>query len=302
MKARPILRRESKAPVNGKEISEGEKTYLEYLIENEPLLHEPFGILVDNDALPGDYVGKATVAHANSSQIQWGRILRHVSQVINFYQVERDVVEASVVTTVDGALKISAPYHLSRRKRHAVLLKPMRESCVQKAIFRRTGNSSDPATSWKLTAVSVGCGGTEKSELEINLLRLRGSDDISYQILSPLAQTYSLNGSGITAPPVGALQQTNVEVKIRSQEMEQNTVVLRYAQGDDQTSRTQLQFLADAAEGAGYVQTYYGTFSADCEAGMRSIVVEAVLRSSLYDTGAPVSTSYWVFPVRVHRL
>lgn len=301
MRAGRVVSRQQTSQSVWRGIREEEKTYFEYLIENQPLLHEPLGVLIDGDALPPGYVGKQTDPHGSSAHIQWGRVLRHVAQTVNFHQSERDVVEASLVSTLEGALKISAPYHLSRRKRHAVLFKPFRETYVQKVLFRRISNSSDPEKSWKLVAVSVGMGGTEKSDVEIDLLRLRGMDEIGYQIQSPLLQMYSLNGTGQAAPLLATERQAEVEVRIRSQEMEQNMVVLRSAVGDDEVIRTQLQYLADRPEGAGYFQTYCGRCTTGNEPKLQSLVVESVSRSSLFDTGAPVQTSYWVFPVKIQE-
>lgn len=297
---RVVSRRKTSQSV-WKGIREEEKTYFEYLIENQPLLHEPFGVLIDGDALPAEYMGKQVECHGSTTQILWGRVLRNLAQNVYFHQSEKDVVEASIVTTLEGALKISAPYHLSRRRRHAVLFKPFRETCVQKVVFKRLNHSSDPEKAWKLATVSVGMGGTEKSEVEIDLLRLRGVDDVGYQIQSPLLQTYSLNGTGPTAPLLASGRETEIEVRIRSQEMEQNMVVLRSATADESVMRAQLQYLADHPDGTGFFQTYCGKCTVGNEPQLQTLAVELVSRSSLLDTGAPVQTSYWIFPVKIQE-
>jgi hypothetical protein len=279
-------------------IRDVERVYFEYLIENEPLLQAAVGSLMDGDAYPTDYVGKGSAVHPNSAQISWGRIVREISQTTTFQPLEDGLVEASVVTSFEGALKISAPYHLSRRKRHAVLYKPFRETCVQKVFFRRVGNFTDPEKAWKLVAVSVGKGGTETSEVDIEAVQVRGTDEIGYQIRVPLVQTFSLNGSGVTAPLLATERETDVEVQLRSKEMEQSIVVLRAA-FDDTEVRTQLLFRADAQQDAQFIQTYSGTCIVGKGRGYRSLVVEAVQRSSLFETGGSVCTSYWLFPVSI---
>jgi hypothetical protein len=281
-----------------KGIREEEKTYFEYLIENEPLLQEPFGMLIDGEALPAEYCGKQMLHHISPASIQWGRIVRNIHQTVNFQQIDRDLVEAVLMTTLEGALKISAPYHLSRRRRHAVLFKPFCESCVQKVTFRRSGNSADPERAWRLDAVSVGVGGTEHPEVEIDLLRVRGADDVGYQVQSPLLQMLHLNDAEDSASPLVQERQLEVEVRIRSREMEQNMVVLRSAADDDTVWRTQLQYLADNPDGAGYLQTYCGSSSVAHQGRFRAMVVESILRSSLFDTGAPVQTCYWIVPLK----
>jgi len=218
---------------------------------------------------------------------------------VNLHQIEHDVVEAALITKLEGVVKISAPYHLSRRRRHAVLFKPFRETCVQQVMFRRIGNSSDPARAWVLVAVSVGVGGTEHTEVEIDLLRLRGADDVGYQIQSPMLQMVHLNGAEDTAPRLAADRQVEVEVRLRSREMEQNMVVLRWTAGDETLWRTQLHYLADNPDGAGYLQTYCGSSSAANGCSIRALVVESVSRSSLFEPGAPVQTSYWIVPVKL---
>jgi hypothetical protein len=87
-----------------------------------------------------------------------------------------------------------------------------------------------------------------------------------------------------------------LDVKVRSKEMEHNIIVLRSATDSDAIVRNQLQFESDIREEADYCQSYRGTFSPAAMPLSRSLVAEAVLRSSLYDTGAAVSTCFWVFP------
>lgn len=279
-----------------KGVSDKERTYFEYLIQNEPLLQDYIGMLIDGDALPIDYSSKSVVPSENTSQIQWGRVVRNISQTINFERVERDVVEGSITTMLEGAVKISAPYHLSRRKHHAVLFKPFKETCIRKAYFQRRGNTSDVAKAWKLVAVSAGKGGTEDNDVEIEALELRWGENGQYQIQSPFNHPFTFNQDDAPAHQSVANNDFRIELKVRSNEMEQNMIVVRSLLEGEGTQRKQLLFQTDTREEGNYCQTYLGTFPTGIEQRVHNLVVEAVLRSSLYDTGAPVCTSFWVFP------
>lgn len=292
----PVL----KSPLRGTvSLAEKERLYFEYTIENEPHLQDDLGILIDGDAFPIDYSGNSAEHHLNSSHIQWGRVIRNISQNISFERVERNSVEASIITTLDGALKISAPYHLSRRKRHAVLFKPFQESCTRKAYFERVGNSADVAKAWKLVAISAGKGGTEGVDVEIESLKVVRHEQDGEEIVSPLDFRISLNGHGMGTTDVIVQKNIDLELKVRSKEMEQNMVVVRSFASEKSSVRTQFQYLSDVREDCEYCQTYAGRFAATNESGIQQVVVEAVLRSSLYDPGAPVSTSFWVFPLTI---
>ncbi len=281
-------------------LTEKERLYFEYTIENEPRLQDDLGMLIDGDAFPVDYSGGSAEHHPNSSQIQWGRVIRNISRNISFAFVERNAVEASIVTTLEGALKISGPYHLSRRKHHAVLFKPFRESCMRKVFFGRVSNSSDPTKAWKLVAISAGKGGTEGADVKIESLKVARQEREDEEILSPFKFLINVNGNGMASTEQIIQKNIDLELKVRSKEMEQNMVVVRSFANDEKSSvRTQFQYISDVREDHEYCQTYAGKFAATNESGVQQVVVEAILRSSLYDTGAPVGTSFWVFPLTI---
>jgi hypothetical protein len=200
-------------------------------------------------------------------------------------------------------MKISAPYHISRRKRHAVLFKPFRETCVRKVLFHRTNRTSgsrsgDPALAWKMATISGAHGGTDHADsaLTIGSLRLRTVEE-SHEVRSAFQYSFILNGNGHETPLFKANQAVNVELKVHSKEMEQNMIVVRSMVNDKSAARTQLQLQTDSREDCDYCQTYAGKLVAGTLPGVQSVVVEAIVRSSLYDTGAPISSTFWVFPV-----
>jgi len=276
-------------------VSEKERVYFEYMIENEPSLHDYITLLVDGDAYPAGYSSKATGQVHNSSLVQWGRVVRNISRTIQFVRTEKNSVEATITTTLEGAVKMSAPYHLSRRKRHAVLFKPFKERCIQRAYFQRIGNSSDLSRSWKLTAVSVGKGGTENAEVAIEELFLRTAKGASIQFHPPFDQFYKINRNLDAEElnrPVGPLA---LELKVSSKEMEQNMIGIRSLLDNNEIRRQPLHFQTDAPQGESNFQTYFGEVNHSSAKGAGTVVVEAVLRSSLYDTGTPVSSSFLVF-------
>ncbi len=286
----------SEKPVSYMPISDKERTYFEYAVETEPMVQDFLGLLIDGDAFPLEYEGGLGAPEENSTQIHWGRIVRNISQTVHFDRTGKDVVEGAIVTHLDGALKISAPYHMSRRKRHAVLFKPFSESCVRKVFFQRSNNSSDPAKAWKLSAISAVKGGTDQTEVHIEALTMKIGEEYQRQIQSPMEHKILFE-----APENGNHQKPSngkieLDVQVRSKEMEHNIIVLRSATVAEEIVRKQLHFESDVRQEADYCQSYRGTFSPAAMPSSRSLVAEAVLRSSLYDTGAAVSTCFWVFP------
>ncbi|MGH2568182.1 MAG: hypothetical protein ACRDGA_07575 [Bacteroidota bacterium] len=276
-------------------MSEKERVYFEYIIENEPLLQDFITLLVDGDAYPAEYSSKATGQVHNNSLVQWGRVVRNIARTIQFERMDRDSVEATIATTLEGAVKMSAPYHLSRRKKHAVLFKPFKERCTQKAYFHRISNSSDLTSAWKLTGVSVGRGGTENAEVAIEELSVRTGNDASAQFRPPYDHIFRLNGNLDPTSLNTFFEPVALELKVSSKEMEQNMIGVRSLLDNDEVSRRQLAFQSDAPHSEDNYQAYFGEVGLGSVQGASSVVVEAVLRSSLYDTGTPISSSFLVF-------
>jgi len=277
-------------------VTEKERRYFEYLIENEPLLQDTVGLLIDGDAYPCEYSGNQEPPLENSAHIHWGRVVRNISESVNFSKTSPDVVEASIVTTIEGAMKISAPYHLSRRKRHAVLFKPFQETCTRKVLFHRISRSTDPSQAWKVAMISGGQGGTTLTEMTIDALWLNLEGE-SIEAHSAFQHSFILNGNKHATPLLKANQQVDIAMTVRSKEMEQNMIAIRSMACEDTPARVQLQLQGDSRQDVEYCQTYSGKMRAGALPGIQSIVVEAISRSSLYETGSPISSNFWIFPV-----
>jgi len=144
--------------------------------------------------------------------------------------------------------------------------------------------------------ISGGQGGTEHADLTIDALQLHLDGGI-LEARSAFDHSFILNGNEHPTPLLRANQALNVELKLRSQEMEQNMIVVRSMVDETFASRLQLHLQADSREDCEYCQSYSGTLTTGALPGVQSVVIEAILRSSLYDTGAPVSSSFWIFPV-----
>lgn len=292
-----IRGRENARAASALTVSDKERTYFEYAVENEPVFQDFLALLIDGDAFPFEYQGGRGAPQESVTQIHWGRVLRSVSQTVQLDKTEQDIVEGTVVTHLEGAIKISAPYHVSRRKRHAVVFKPFMENCVRKVFFERTNNSADPSKAWKLSALTAAKGGTDDTEVHIDALTMKFGEESQRLIQSPLEHLIRVGANENIAQRESAGDTVSLELKVRSSEMEQNVIVLRTALDQETIVRQQLQFENDTREDVIYCQNYRGAVPASAGSSSRGMIAEAVLRSSLYDTGAPVNTSFWVFPL-----
>jgi hypothetical protein len=215
---------------------------------------------------------------------------------MNFVKTNPECVEATITTTVDGAMKISAPYHLSRRRRHAVLFKPFQEICTRKVFFHKVHRSNDPAQAWKMTMISGVQGGTMHTDMTIDALKLFLESE-PVEARSAFEHSFILNGNKQATPLLKATQEFSVELKLRSMEMEQNMIAVRSMMDEEVAARVQLGLQGDCKEDVEYSQLYSGKMKAGTLPGVQSLVVEAISRSSLYETGSPISSSFWIFPV-----
>lgn len=281
------------------DVSQKERLYFEYCLENEPLLLNTTEPLVDGDAYPSQYTGKPDLQEENWAHIRWGRVARSVEKSISFIKTGPDVVEATVITTIDGAMKISAPYHMSRRKRHAVLFKPFQETYARTVVFHRMNHSLDPAQAWKMAFISGCQGGTNTNpDMAITALRLTvggGSIDMH----SAFRHSFLLNGNKAVLPNVRAAQEFGVEVKLRSKEIEQNMVVVRTMADEVTVARAHLGLRGDCRDGTAFCQEYSGKMHAGVKSGVQSVVVEAISRASLYEPGVRMVSNFWIFPIVV---
>ncbi|MCI0707064.1 MAG: hypothetical protein L0Y80_06255 [Ignavibacteriae bacterium] len=279
------------------DVSQKERLYFEYCLKNEPLLSNTVELLIDGDAYPSHYTGKPEFQQENWAHIRWGRVTRNIGETVNLVKTSPDTVEATVVTTIDGAMKISAPYHMSRRKRHAVLFKPFQETCTRTVVFHRTNHSLDPAQAWKMAFISGCQGGTHiNPDTAITALRLTvggGSIDMH----SAFRHSFILNGNKAMTPHLRAAQEFGIEVKLCSKEIEQNMVVARLMADEVTVSRMQLGLRGDCREGSTFCQEYAGKIQAGVKPGVQRVVVEAVSRSSLYEPGVRMTSNFWIFPI-----
>jgi hypothetical protein len=223
-----------------------------------------------------------------------------VKKSVGLEEVSADCVVATVTRTIDGIMKISAPYQLSTRMRHSLISKPFSENSIRKARFMRIGETGDPSRNWKLNGVSIVHGGTETANVSISefMLRTQSGDTISLKSPDEPTWPFRINGHGHFAT-VGAETDLDVSVKVQTSEVEANMVVLRSGFRGKWGQRTLLPLKIENRLGDKYIHTYESTVRAQPRPGVFHAVVEAISRESLCDMEAPVSTRFWGIPYTV---
>jgi len=277
-----------------------DREYLELVIANNELLNSDIVPLDDGDAYSSDYSGGSTKISDRGYPLRWGRIIHRVTKSVGFDEVSDDCVIATVTRTIDGILKIAAPYQLSTRMRHSLVSKPFTENSIRKAQFLRVAATKDPSRNWKLNGISHVNGGTKEANVSISefILRSRNCETISLKSPDENAWPFGVNGIGHLAT-VEADADLEVKVKLQTSETEPNTVVLRSGFRGKWGQRSLLPLKLENRIGDHYIHTYENTVRALPRPGVFHAVVEAISRETLCDMEAPVLTKFWGIPYTV---
>lgn len=273
-----------------------DKEYLEFIIENNPLLNSDVVPLDDGDAYSSDYCGRSTPLNERGYPLRWGRVIQKVSKSVDFHERGDEWIIATVIRTLNGILKISAPYQLSTRMRHSVISKPFTERSTRKAQFLRIGRTKDPSKNWKLNAVSIVRGGTDSGNVVIDELVIRADSGEKVSIKSPDENIWPFGQDNPSVATVESESDLNVAVKLETSEVEPNMVVLRSGFIGKWGQRTLLPLIFENKAGNHYVHTYESTVRPQPRPGVFHAVVEAITRETLCDLDAPVSSSFLGVP------
>jgi len=278
-----------------------DREYLEKVILNDSLLDSDIVPLDDGDAYSSDYSSGSTKVNDRGYPLRWGRIIHRVKKSVGIEEVGTDCVVATVTRSIDGVMKISAPYQLSTRMRHSIISKPFSENSVRKARFMRIGETGEPSRNWKLNGVSIVHGGTEHANVSISEFMLRTQSGDTISLKSPDENTWPFRVNGHTQlATVGGETDLDVRVKVQTSEVEPNMVVLRSGyRGSRWGQRTLLPLRVENRIGDRYIHTYENTVRAEPRPGVFHAVVEAISRESLCDMEAPVLTRFWGIPYTV---
>jgi hypothetical protein len=277
-------------------ISPKEKAYLESVIESNALLNSDVVPLDDGDVHSSDYSGGSTKLAERGFPLRWGRVIEKVSRCVDFDELADGSVVALVTRTLDGILKISAPYQFSTRMRNSIISKPFTERSARKAQFLRIGRSKDPSKNWKLNAVSIVRGGTGGANVLIDELVMRGDGSEKVSMLSPDTNIWPFGQNSPAVAMVESETDLDVAVKLETDEFEPNIVVLRSGFRGKWGQRTLLPLRFENKEGDRFVHTYENVIRPQPRPGVFHAVVEAISRDTLCDLDAPVSTSFWGVP------
>jgi hypothetical protein len=281
-------------------LSGTEREYLEMLVANDTLIDSDIIPLDDGDAYTSDYSGGSTKINDRGYPLRWGRIIHRLNKSVGIEEVSTDCVIATVTRSIDGVMKISAPYQFSTRMRHSVILKPFSERSIRKARFMRVAESRDPARNWKLNGVSIVHGGTEHTNVAISEFEMRTRSGESISLKSPDENTWPFRVQSHTrAATVEGETDLEVRVKVQTTEVEPNMVVLRSGYRGKWGQRTLLPLRLENRIGDKYIHTYENTVRALPRPGVFHAVVEAISRESLCDKEAPVITRFWGIPYTV---
>ena len=273
-----------------------EQSYLESIIESNNLLTTDVIPLDDGDAYATDYRGGSTKIGERGFPLRWGRVIHNVCKSVSFDEQTEECVIATISRTINGIMKISAPYQLSTRMRHAIIEKPFVEHSVRKAQFSRIGRTKDPSRNWKLHAVSLVRGGTEDANVLIDELTLKTGDGETISLKSPNENIWPF---GLDDPRVATVEgetDVDVAVKLKTSDFEPTMVVLRSGFKGEWGQRTLLPLKSENKSGNRYLHTYENTVRAQAKPGVFHAVVEAIHRETLCELDGAVSTSFWGVP------
>jgi hypothetical protein len=257
-------------------------------------------VVNDGLALPVEPCRSMQQEGVNRLPLRWGRVIRHMDRSVALNPCPDGRVEAVITDTVEGQLLIKAPYYVSRRKRHCTLSKPLTETYVQKAWFDHDGSSD----AWRLVGISLGSGGTAvhhdpalqsalQSALQIERAIVRANDN--QKLLTP-DSSLMFDALKASVPRISDINALHIEVAVRSDEIEPDMVVVRQ-QWKGSIDRKQLVTGDNGEAGETGVQLYTGAVDVEAGPGIHTMLIEAIQRSTLFDTEAPVVTSLWAFPI-----
>jgi len=277
-----------------------DREHLEMVIANNELLNSDIVPLDDGDAYSSDYSGGSTKISDRGYPLRWGRIIHRVTKSVGFDEVSDDCVIATVTRTIDGILKIAAPFQLSTRMRHSPISKPFTENSIRKAQFLRVAATKDPSRNWKLNGISHVNGGTKEANVSISEFMLRSQNGETISLKSPDENTwpFGVKGSSHLATMAGDAD-LDVKVKLQTSEVEPNMVVLRSGFRGKWGQRSLLPLKLENRIGDHYIHTYENTVRALPRPGVFHAVVEAISRETLCDMEAPVLTKFWGIPYTV---
>lgn len=273
-----------------------DRSYLELMIENNSLLNSDVIPLDDGDAYATDYAGGSTKIGDRGFPLRWGRVIHNVNKNVSFDEQRDESVIATIARTITGTMKISAPYQLSTRMRHAIIEKPFTEQSVRKAQFTRIGKSKDPSKNWKLHAVSLVRGGTDDASVLIDELTMKVNTDEMISLKSPNENIWPFGQDDPRVATVEGESDVDVSVKLKTSDFEPTMVVLRSGFKGVWGQRTLLPLKSENRSGTRYLHTYENTVRAQAKPGVFHAVVEAINRETLCDLDGPVSTSFWGVP------
>ena len=277
-----------------------DREYLEMVIANNELLNSDIVPLDDGDAYSSDYSGGSTKISDRGYPLRWGRIIHRVTKSVGFDEVSDDCVIATVTRTIDGILKIAAPYQLSTRMRHSLISKPFTENSIRKAQFLRVASTKDLSRNWKLNGISHVNGGTKEANVSISEFMLRSQNGETVSLKSPDDNPWPFGANGTRhLATVTGNSDLEVKVKLQTSEVEPNTVVLRSGFRGKWGLRSLLPLKLENRIGDHYIHTYENTVRPLTRPGVFHAVVEAISRETLCDMEAPVLTKFWGIPYTV---
>ena len=278
-----------------------EREYLESAISNNALLDSDIVPLDDGDAYSSDYTGGSTKISDRGYPLRWGRIIHRTKKSVGIEEVSDECVVATVTRTIDGMMKISAPYQLSTRMRRSSDFESIhREQHSESSVYagcREQRSYKELEAEQHFNGSMVG---TEKANVSISEFELRtqAGEIISLKSPDENAWPFRVNGRSHLAT-VGGETDLDVRVRLQTSETEPNMVVLRSGYQGKWGQRTLLPLKLENRVGNRYIHTYENTVRAQPRPGVFHAVVEAISRESLCDMEAPVLTRFWGIPYTV---
>jgi hypothetical protein len=126
------------------------------------------------------------------------------------------------------------------------------------------------------------------------VMRADGGEKIS--MLSPDTNIWPFGQDSPAVATVEGETDLDVAVRLETDEVEPNIVVLRSGFRGKWGQRTLLPLRFENKDGDRFVHTYENTIRPQPRPGVFHAVVEAITRDTLCNLDAPVSTSFWGVP------
>ncbi len=306
---------------------EEESSYFEFVMKNNDFFTSEEDIL--NDPADEFVSDAASGSDGEVDFIEINRIARRVHNIERSFSHEF-VNDTLVIVTmtrsmdmrlwINGDVENGTPYFSNNT---ATIFKDFTETTTRKAKFLRVDNTNTAEDDWKLVEVSLLDGGTAERDFEIHQMKLQFGEDHSFEYDDPL-NTFMRIGLGKRDVPAVKLSQFDnsgfeIEVTIQSSHEKPERLYARHggvgAGPDNMDGYMRRIDFPDKPESEEYSNGIYTrTYVIDRDqffqgmhpaASMRgdhmrkgrfSTVVEVISHESLYDTEAPVHTSYWGVP------